>query len=143
MAAKKSTSPASTKGTHIKKKQALDAYVEKGTVTAACKKAQIGRQTWYNWIEDDEDFAKAAKDAYEQVTDDIEQTSIEKGRDGGDTTMCIFLMKNRRHEVYGEKQHVTGDFSIDIGNPKEKLALGISAIAKRRGKSRGDSDTNG
>lgn len=93
--------------TDIKKAQALEGYVEKGTVTAACKKAKMGRRTWYDWMEADPEFAKAADNAYEQVTDSIEQTAVEKAQ-AGDTTLCIFLLKNRRHEVYGEKQEITG-----------------------------------
>ena len=103
MAAKKSTSSGSAKGTAIKKKQALEGYVEKGTVTAACQRAKIGRRTWYNWIEDDPKFKNAADNAYEQVTDDIEETAIEAARSSKDITMLIFMLKNRRARVYKDK----------------------------------------
>jgi hypothetical protein len=111
--------------------------VKRGTVTAACKEAKIGRQTWYDWVEKDSKFAQAVKDAYEQVTDEIEECLLDKIR-GGDTNATIFALKSRRREVYGDRQEISGPeggpIEVDV---KGKLDSQLAAIAQRRREAEG------
>jgi hypothetical protein len=121
-----------TNRTESAKKKALDGYVRRGTVTAACKEAKIARRTWYDWIEKDQKFAQAVEDAYEQVTDEIEECLLDKIR-GGDTQATIFALKSRRRAVYGDKAEMSGPeggpIQVDV---RAKLDSQLAAIAERR-----------
>jgi hypothetical protein len=114
MAKGKSSSDKRTTAQH--KKEALSAYVEYGTVTAACRVARIGRRTFYDWAGKDPEFAAQLKDAREQVTDDLEQEAINRAHAGSDT-LLIFLLKSLRPEVY--RENVKMEHSGPGGKPIE------------------------
>lgn len=88
------------------KARALRAYARTGTVKAACEAAQIARRTWYDWMQDDEAFAKAAVDAREAVADELVEEAVQRAKDGSDT-LIIFLLKSMRRSEYGDKQTIT------------------------------------
>ena len=116
-------------------KKVLDAYAEKGTVTAACRCAGISRETFYRWLKEDPKFKAAVDDAYEQVTDDLEESALERAKK--DTTLTIFLLKGRKRGVYGDKQELSGPDGGPIQvDAIQKLDARIAAIAKRRGKAK-------
>ena len=51
------------KSRHIKKEAMLQALENSlGVVTVACKQTDIPRSTYYKWLKEDEQFAKAVKD---------------------------------------------------------------------------------
>jgi hypothetical protein len=77
------------------------------SVTAACKAEKIGRQTYYDWRNGDDAFAKAADAAIEQGTDVLEDAARSRALYQSDT-LLIFLLKARRRDKYGDKQEVSG-----------------------------------
>lgn len=82
-------------------KRLLDAYVDIGTVTGACKRAGISRKTFYEWKKNDPDFANAVEDAEQQVIDNLEAEAIKRATSRSDT-LLIFLLKSLKPNVYRE-----------------------------------------
>jgi len=58
------------KSTQLKKKAVLQALENTlGVVTHACQKAGVGRKTFYEWLQKDEDFKKTVQDIDNVVLD--------------------------------------------------------------------------
>lgn len=105
------------------KAAALKAFVKLGTVTAAVRKAKVARSTWYDWIENDEAFARAVLVAHDDVADDLEQEAIKRAKDGSDT-LLIFLLKSKRPTQFRERLTIE-TVSPDVQN---RLARQADAI---------------
>ena len=84
------------------KREALAAYVELGTVTAACRAAGIGRRTFYDLKASDPEFAAAADAAKKEVGDCLEQEAIRRAYNGSDV-LLIFLLKGHKPEKFRER----------------------------------------
>ena len=96
------------KSEHIKK--ALIEALEKslGVVTTACKQVGIGRTTFYNYYNDDKEFAKQV-DEIENVALDFAESQLHKQIQEGSTAATIFLLKTRgKKRGYVERQEITG-----------------------------------
>lgn len=63
-----------------------------GNVSVACKSFGIDRQTYYNWVRDDDDFARQCDDVRETRKDFIE-SALDKRIQAGDTAAIIFAAK--------------------------------------------------
>ena len=75
-----------------------------GNITQACKSANIGRQTYYDWINDDVEFEEQCKNVEESLLDLAEHRLLEK-IDKYDTTSIIFFLKTKgKKRGYVEKQ---------------------------------------
>jgi hypothetical protein len=102
----------------------LDAYRACGVMTEACRRAKVSRSTVQDHKANDPLFAQACAEAFEEVTDGIEKTTIEQARDGvltpvfyrGEECAIVrefdhglqqFMLKTRRREVYGERLDVS------------------------------------
>jgi hypothetical protein len=96
------------------KKKALEAYAELGVISHACKAAGIARCTWYDWVENDPDFAQAAKEAEEAAIDALEAEARARAKKGSDI-LLMFCMKAKRPE-YRDRQTVdlnaTGEIAV-------------------------------
>lgn len=96
------------------------------SITAACKAEKIGRQTYYDWRNDDPAFAAAADVAIEAGTDLLEDEANRRavGLNGSDT-LLIFLLKARRPDKYRERHTI--DINVQIRKKAEQLAerLGV------------------
>jgi len=105
------------------KKAMLDALEKSlGIVSQACRIVGIDRGTHYNWLKNDEDYAKAVE-ALEDVTIDFAETQLHKQIKDGNTTATIFFLKTQgKRRGYIEKQQHdhTSDGkkieSIDVGS---------------------------
>jgi predicted DNA-binding transcriptional regulator AlpA len=96
------------KSEHIKK--GLIEALEKslGVVTTACKQVGIGRTTFYNYYNEDIDFAKKVDDI-ENVALDFAESQLHKQIQDGSTAATIFLLKTRgKKRGYVERQEITG-----------------------------------
>ena len=96
------------KSEHIKK--GLIEALEKslGVVTTACKQVGIGRTTFYNYYNEDIDFAKKVDDI-ENVALDFAESQLHKQIQEGSTAATIFLLKTRgKKRGYVERQEITG-----------------------------------
>ena len=75
-----------------------------GNITQACKSAKVGRQTYYDWIDDDLEFNKECINVQESLLDLAENRLLEK-IDKYDTTSIIFFLKTKgKKRGYVEKQ---------------------------------------
>jgi len=96
------------KSEHIKK--GLIEALEKslGVVTTACKQVGIGRTTFYNYYNEDKQFAKKVDDI-ENVALDFAESQLHKQIQDGSTAATIFLLKTRgKKRGYVERQEITG-----------------------------------
>lgn len=98
----------------------LTSFAEMGTITHAAKATGIDRQTHYNWLESDPEYAERFKEADEQATDNLEREARRRAVAGveepvfyqGDIvghirkmsdTLLIFLLKGAKPEKYRER----------------------------------------
>ena len=96
------------KSEHIKK--GLIEALEKslGVVTTACKQVGIGRTTFYNYYNEDKEFAKKVDDI-ENVALDFAESQLHKQIQDDSTAATIFLLKTRgKKRGYVERQEITG-----------------------------------
>lgn len=94
------------KAEHTKK--ALLEALEKslGVVTTACKKAGIGRTTFYEYYKNDPDF-KLAVDELQDVALDYAESQLHKQIGQGNSTATIFYLKTKgKKRGYVERQEV-------------------------------------
>ena len=92
------------------KKKALIEALEKtlGIVTTACKIVSIDRSTFYKYVNEDEDFAKAVKDV-ENITFDFVESQLHKQIKDNNTSSTIFYLKTKgKKRGYVERQEITG-----------------------------------
>ena len=108
------------KAEHTKK--ALLEALEKtlGGVTTACKKAGIGRTTFYEYYKSDSDF-KQAVDELQDVALDFAESKLHEQIMEGNTSATIFYLKTKgKKRGYVERQEITGaegsptSFKIEI-----------------------------
>ena len=109
---------------HSKKTAFLNAFMDLGHISNACKAAEIARQTHYDWMENDPDyvvrFQRARKIAGEMLIDEARR----RAHDGWDepvyhlgqvvgqvrkydSTLLMFLIK-QLDPSYRERYEITG-----------------------------------
>lgn len=120
---------------HQKKGAALKAYVEFGTVTAACRAVGIGRTTWYYWRTHDKEFDIAVREAEEEVADDLEQEAIKRAKEGKSDTLMIFLLKGLRPERYKDRRELDVTHHDDPAETLEKAHKRARERARERARS--------
>ena len=77
-----------------------------GNISVACIAANIGRQTYYDWIEKDEVFKQDADDAQESLIDLAESKLMENIEDNDNTSIIFFLKTKGKKRGYIEKQEI-------------------------------------
>lgn len=90
-------------------KKALIEALEKslGVVTSACRQAEVGRTTFYEYLKD-LDFKKQV-DEIQDVALDFAESQLHKQIQGGNTAATIFLLKTKgKKRGYVERQEITG-----------------------------------
>lgn len=93
-----------------------------GNVTAACKAADVSRQTVYRHREQFPEFAKAWDDSMEDALDKLEGTLWKLGADGN--TRAIELVLKARRPIFreGNKQEVTvNNNNVNLVNGEDPL----------------------
>ena len=103
----------------------LEAYREVGTVLHAVDIVGISRQTHYEWLRMDAEFAQEFADACEDRADMLEREAFRRAHDGtlrpvfqggqhvGDIlefsdTLMLAMLKAHRPEKFKERQEITG-----------------------------------
>lgn len=82
-------------------------FKQLGHISNACKKAEIGRMTFYKWLNTDEVFKQRFEDAVEAHNDEMEK-QIRKIAKGGDKDMLKFwATRKMKHRGFGDKQEVS------------------------------------
>jgi uncharacterized protein Yka (UPF0111/DUF47 family) len=94
------------KTVHTKKRviEALEKSL--GVITTACKIAEVSRTQFYNWLKDDEDFAKKVQEI-ENVTLDFVESQLHKQIKENSTAATIFFLKTKgKKRGYIERQEI-------------------------------------
>jgi len=96
------------KSEHIKK--GLIEALEKslGIVTTACKQVGIGRTTFYNYYNSDENFRQSVNDISEMALDFAESKLLEQIKAGNVSANIFFLKTKGKKRGYVERQEITG-----------------------------------
>jgi hypothetical protein len=88
----------------------LEQLAQTPIVEVACKKAGVGRTTYYRLRKTDPDFAEAADAALSDSTglmNDLCESQILTGARNGNLTAAIFWLKNR-HPAYKQRTFQSG-----------------------------------
>lgn len=91
-------------------KKAMVEALEKslGVVTTACKNVGVGRTTFYQWLQDDKEFARQVNDI-QNIALDFAESQLHKQISEGSTVATIFYLKTKgKNRGYVERQEVTG-----------------------------------
>lgn len=109
------------KATPNKKKQFIEALEKSlGVVTSACKKVNITRRTYYNWIEKDEKF-KQECEAIQEIAIDFVESKLFENIQRNDTTAMIFYLKTKaKSRGYIEKQQIEHNIDSITIKPYEE-----------------------
>lgn len=100
----------------------IDAFAKSlALVASACRKVGITRATFYNWYNEDKEFAEKIDEIKELSKDSVEARIYSKIKDG-DTAMIIFYAKTKmkdrgyveRHEVTGKDGEPLNERKIDV-----------------------------
>lgn len=116
-----------------RKKEFIEAFQKSlALVASTCRKVGISIPTFYNWYNDDPDFA-AQIDEIRELAKDAVESKIYKKIDDGDTTMLIFYAKTKmKDRGYVERQEVTGaDGSALMG---QQSSVDVSSLTEEQRK---------
>ncbi len=96
------------KSEHIKK--ALIEALEKslGIVTTACKQVGIGRTTFYNYYNNDQEFKAQVDDIANMSLDFAESKLLEQIKDNSTAATIFYLKTKGKKRGYVERQEITG-----------------------------------
>jgi hypothetical protein len=83
------------KRVEARKARVLAQYRVVGSVRGACAAARIGRRTFYNWVEEDRDFAGQLQDVRDDLTDELEELAHKRAMAGSDRLLIYLLGANR------------------------------------------------
>ena len=101
---------------NIKKEKFIEAYkATNGNITDSSSIAGISRQTYYDWLEADNNFALQIMDSEANLNDEIRQVLIEKAA-SGDMTAVIFYLKNRHPDFKPQPQTL-----VQVNNYKDVI----------------------
>lgn len=112
---KTAKAPRQVERTEARKKLLLEALrASRGILSTAIASAGIARQTYYNWLEADPEFASQAGEILELQLDFVESNLLER-IEAGDTTATIFYLKTKgRSRGYSERTELTGKDGRDL-----------------------------
>lgn len=111
---------------NLLKKNFIVAYGDTfGNVTESCRLTQISRKTFYQWKNNDPEFAAEIENVEpkESFKDFVENAAVKKIKEG-DTAMIIFAAKTKlKDRGWVERQEITGAdgdklnaFTVEIVN---------------------------
>ena len=91
------------------KQDVIEQLKKTPVVEIACKKAGIGRSTFYRWRKEDKVFAKTAEESLQigsSFINDMAESQLIKSIQDGNMTGIIFWLKNH-HSTYANKLELT------------------------------------
>jgi hypothetical protein len=117
------------KGLSPRKKKLVEALGKHmGLVTYACREIGITRETYYQWLKNDELFKKAVEDLNEAKDDIIEKVFLSMVLDKNPQVVIHAAKTKLRHRHYNEPSHninfVNNEgptYSIEIIAPKKEV----------------------
>ncbi len=106
---------------HIKKEAVLNALEKSlGVVTTAVKSVGVARSTFYKWIKEDQEFAKAVKEI-ENIALDFAESQLHSQMKDGNTSATIFYLKCK-----GKKRGFYEKQQIDMTTDDEPIKININ-----------------
>lgn len=111
---------------NIKKNKFIDVYSRdevRGNISMSCDAVGIVRQTYYNWIDNDENFRKAIYDAKMKMCDDMEQIAVSRAVDKSDTLLIFWLKYNHPNYKEEPKVLIQQNFNKIIENDRKEFEL--------------------
>lgn len=104
---------------NTKKEKFLEIYKSPesgGNISTVCSTVGVSRTTYYEWLDQDEDFAKAMYDLKMEKADDMEQQLYQRGYEKSDTALIYWLKYN--HPKYKEQPQFMQQVNVggDKGN---------------------------
>ncbi len=122
----------STKQALSNKELLIEALAKtKGIIATACKSVNVSRRTFYNWKEEDPEFAEAVEEIMENQIDTVESKLIDN-IESGDTTAIIFYLKTKgRKRGYGDKLEVDNNLKLKDCDIDIKDWLSLKASKKK------------
>lgn len=90
-----------------KKKDFIEAMQRTmGNVSKSCTAAGIARETFYRWLDEDPDFAKAVEEVNETNIDMVESALFQQINDGNVTATIFYLKTKGKKRGYVEQTDV-------------------------------------
>jgi hypothetical protein len=83
-------------------------------VSQACRAANIGRRSAYDWREDDPEFAKDWDEAEQTAVDKLEQIAFERATTDKSDRMLEILLKAHRPDRYVERYKTEHSGSLTV-----------------------------
>jgi hypothetical protein len=90
-------------------------------ISKTLRDCNVGRATFYQWLENDEEFKSAVYSLKEEKTDIVEDALMKKIEDGDTTSIIFYLKTQAKDRGYIEK--VQTEHSGEINMPKIELVL--------------------
>lgn len=91
-----------------------------GIIAEACRQTGISRQTYYNWYNQDSQFAERVDDEIERQKDIVESAIIKKITEGDTATIIFYAKCKMKDRGYTEKEAVTKKEDIDLSQLSDK-----------------------
>lgn len=113
--------PLTVENREVAKREFLLSFRKLGTVAAAAEQVGIDRSTFYRWLDSDPEFADDFHDARDDVIDSVEQTLVQRARNGSE--LCIFFFLKRWRPEYRDR--VSFDPELLREEIAERLKRGI------------------
>ena len=90
-------------------------------ISKSCEAANISRQTFYNWKEDDDDFRQEVV-ACEEALLDLAESKLMENINKGATPELIFYLKTK-----GKKRGYIERTETDISSGGEKIVISLGS----------------
>ena len=98
-----------------KQEEVLGLYLKNGTnVSQTCKKANISRKTFYEWINKSDTFKTAVSDAKEGMIDFTESMLFKNIKAGSNTAILFYLKTQAKHRGYVEWIQTVADDEVIV-----------------------------
>ena len=91
-----------------------------GVVTVACKQSDIPRSTYYKWLKEDQEFAKAVKEI-ENIALDFAESQLHSQMRDGNTSATIFYLKTK-----GKKRGYVERQELDVNNGENPFNVSVN-----------------
>lgn len=84
-----------------------------GIITPACKAAKICRQTYYDWLENDQEFKQAVEDVGEEQVDFVEGALFKNIKAEKENSINFYLSTRGKNRGYQRNYKHEGDFGVN------------------------------
>lgn len=137
---KKANKPDKRELTRQQRKKAIIESLKNGAfVGEAVAAADSSYGAYYDWLDEDKEFAKAVKNAEKAQIKSVEDALVRSAK-GGSVTAQIFYLCNRKPDTWKSINSTVHSFSKEFDESLEKMAEVIKGI---RGKKGNDGENDG